>query len=519
MTAVTEPEPELHWRLMFKNFRPLRSSSLTLAIKSQISVHHSLLSCSVSFSPIPESSLGLVCSTDGEKFDFWIRRFGLSQIGLDEMRIHSFNVTFPSKPDSSPSISSEDSSPGFELSNDTDTQSLRQDQRTSEEHRFSCSKPHNDMTAALLNLECKICGDRASGYHYGVYACEGCKGFFRRTVRLNLRYKVCSQKCPVHKKSRNKCQFCRFKKCVLAGMSHTAIRFGRTPLAEREKMFMEFHVLVRQLEPKSEKQQALTRSLYDSYLENFPMTRSKAKSILSGKDGDLFVIHDMKSLMAGEEFLKRKLSSVSTLFPAAELELSMFRRVQYGLAEAVRRLTQFAKSVPGFRDLELSDQITMLKYSALEVNIIHLSHLTNKDGVLMAEGSVFMTREFIKSLRKPFCDMIEIKFDFLAKFRALELEDCDLALFIAAVILCGDRPGLVNPKAIEELQDEVLQALELQLKVQHPESPRLFAKLLQKMTDLRPLVAEHVRSIHLLKKSEMDLCLHPLLLEIMQDLH
>ncbi|KAG7323848.1 hypothetical protein KOW79_013550 [Hemibagrus wyckioides] len=500
MTAVTEPEPELHW------------------------------------SPIPESSLGLVCSTDGEKFDFWIRRFGLSQIGLDEMRIHSFNVTFPSKPDSSPSISSEDSSPGFELSNDTDTQSLRQDQRTSEalcngqvfvlvicpfhtEHRFSCSKPHNDMTAALLNLECKICGDRASGYHYGVYACEGCKGFFRRTVRLNLRYKVCSQKCPVHKKSRNKCQFCRFKKCVLAGMSHTAIRFGRTPLAEREKMFMEFHVLVRQLEPKSEKQQALTRSLYDSYLENFPMTRSKAKSILSGKDGDLFVIHDMKSLMAGEEFLKRKLSSVSTLFPAAELELSMFRRVQYGLAEAVRRLTQFAKSVPGFRDLELSDQITMLKYSALEVNIIHLSHLTNKDGVLMAEGSVFMTREFIKSLRKPFCDMIEIKFDFLAKFRALELEDCDLALFIAAVILCGDRPGLVNPKAIEELQDEVLQALELQLKVQHPESPRLFAKLLQKMTDLRPLVAEHVRSIHLLKKSEMDLCLHPLLLEIMQDLH
>ncbi|KAK3547669.1 hypothetical protein QTP86_026919 [Hemibagrus guttatus] len=430
------------------------------------------------------------------------------------MRIHTFDMTFPSKPDSSSSISGEDSSSGFGLSNEPDTPSLRED----EKHSFS-SKLQDDMNAALLNLECKICGDRASGYHYGVYACEGCKGFFRRTVRLNLRYKLCSQRCQVHKKSRNKCQFCRFKKCVLAGMSHTAIRFGRTPLAEREKMFMEFHMLVRQLEPKSEKQQALARNLYDSYLKNFPMTRSRTKSILSGKDGDLFVIHDMKSLMAGEEFLKRKLSSVSTLFPAAELELSMFRRVQHGSAEAVRRLTQFAKSVPGFRELELSDQITMLKYSALEVNIIHLSHLTNKDGVLMAEGCVFMTREFIKSLRKPFCDMIETKFDFLAKFRALELEDCDLALFIAAVILCGDRPGLVNPKAIETLQDEVLQALELQLKVQHPESPRLFAKLLQKMTDLRSLVAEHVRNIHLLKKSEMDLCLHPLLLEIMQDLN
>lgn len=85
--------------------------------------------------------------------------------------------------------------------------------------------------------------------------------------------------------------------------------------------------------------------------------------------------------------------------------------------------------------------------------------------------------------------------------------------------LTADRPGLVNPKAIEALQDEVLQALELQLKVLHPESPRLFAKLLQKMTDLQPLVAEHVRNIHLLKKRELDLCLHPLLLEIMQDLY
>lgn len=144
----------------------------------------------------------------------------------------------------------------------------------------------------------------------------------------------------------------------------------------------------------------------------------------------------MKSLTAAEEFLRQKQSSVSALFPAAELELSMFRRVQYSSADGVRRLTEFAKSIPGFRELELSDQITMLKYSAFEANIIRLSHLTNKDGVLMAEGWVFMTREFIKSLRKPFCDMMETKFDFLAKFRALELEDCDLALFIAALILC-----------------------------------------------------------------------------------
>lgn len=145
----------------------------------------------------------------------------------------------------------------------------------------------------------------------------------------------------------------------------------------------------------------------------------------------------MKSLTAGEEFLRLKQTSMSTLCPDVELELSMFCRVQHCSAEGVHRLAEFAKSIPGFVDLELSDQITMLKYSAFEVNIIRLSHLTNKDGVLMAEGQIFITREFIKSLRKPFCDMMETKFDFLAKFKALELEDCDLALFIAALILCG----------------------------------------------------------------------------------
>ncbi|KAG7222450.1 hypothetical protein CRUP_032946, partial [Coryphaenoides rupestris] len=30
---------------------------------------------------------------------------------------------------------------------------------------------------------CAVCRDCASGYHYGVWSCEGCKAFFKRSIQ------------------------------------------------------------------------------------------------------------------------------------------------------------------------------------------------------------------------------------------------------------------------------------------------------------------------------------------------
>ena len=52
---------------------------------------------------------------------------------------------------------------------------------------------------------CSICGDKASGKHYGVYSCEGCKGFFKRTVRKELTYQCREDRnCIVDKRQRNR---------------------------------------------------------------------------------------------------------------------------------------------------------------------------------------------------------------------------------------------------------------------------------------------------------------------------
>uniref|UniRef100_A0A183VAN5 Nuclear receptor domain-containing protein n=1 Tax=Toxocara canis TaxID=6265 RepID=A0A183VAN5_TOXCA len=75
---------------------------------------------------------------------------------------------------------------------------------------------------------CSVCHDEASGRHYGVVACFGCKGFFRRTVRAGKNY-VCryEQKCRIDKAGRNVCRSCRFQKCLQVGMEPDAIRPDR----------------------------------------------------------------------------------------------------------------------------------------------------------------------------------------------------------------------------------------------------------------------------------------------------
>ncbi|NXW73305.1 NR1I3 protein, partial [Hirundo rustica] len=71
---------------------------------------------------------------------------------------------------------------------------------------------------------CAVCGDRASGYHFHVMSCEGCKGFFRRSVIKGVRF-TCplARRCPVTKAKRRQCQACRLQKCLDVGMRRDMI--------------------------------------------------------------------------------------------------------------------------------------------------------------------------------------------------------------------------------------------------------------------------------------------------------
>uniref|UniRef100_A0A2A4K0Q3 Uncharacterized protein n=1 Tax=Heliothis virescens TaxID=7102 RepID=A0A2A4K0Q3_HELVI len=79
---------------------------------------------------------------------------------------------------------------------------------------------------------CLVCGDTASGFHYGVASCEACKAFFKRTIQVsrkgNIEYTCpASNECEINKRRRKACQACRFRKCLRTGMLREGVRLDR----------------------------------------------------------------------------------------------------------------------------------------------------------------------------------------------------------------------------------------------------------------------------------------------------
>lgn len=91
------------------------------------------------------------------------------------------------------------------------------------------TSPSNRSNGEILT--CLVCGDVSSGKHYGILACNGCSGFFKRSVRRQLIYKCHANtgSCIIDKQHRNQCQSCRLRKCVLMGMNKDAVQNERQP--------------------------------------------------------------------------------------------------------------------------------------------------------------------------------------------------------------------------------------------------------------------------------------------------
>ncbi|KAA0196143.1 tailless, partial [Hyalella azteca] len=84
------------------------------------------------------------------------------------------------------------------------------------------------------DIPCQVCQDNSSGKHYGIHACDGCAGFFKRAIRHKREYQCCvtpqhglsngmPRACVVDKSTRNKCRACRLTKCLAVGMNREEV--------------------------------------------------------------------------------------------------------------------------------------------------------------------------------------------------------------------------------------------------------------------------------------------------------
>uniref|UniRef100_A0A0N5CG46 Nuclear receptor n=1 Tax=Strongyloides papillosus TaxID=174720 RepID=A0A0N5CG46_STREA len=109
--------------------------------------------------------------------------------------------------------------------NNNNTQTLGTSNVTNNNYNIidNDQKNNGDTTSKL----CAVCNDTAVCQHYGARTCEGCKGFFKRTVQKKAQY-VCagSKNCPIDKRYRSRCQYCRFQKCLAVGMVKEVVRYG-----------------------------------------------------------------------------------------------------------------------------------------------------------------------------------------------------------------------------------------------------------------------------------------------------
>ncbi|XP_062860268.1 bile acid receptor [Trichomycterus rosablanca] len=345
---------------------------------------------------------------------------------------------------------------------------------------------------------CVVCGDKASGYHYNALTCEGCKGFFRRSITKNAVYKCKSGgNCEMDMYMRRKCQECRLRKCKEMGMLAECLlteiqckskRLRKNPKSSQEddteydtevgdsgdakQVTSTTKTLKEKLELNSEQQTLLTYIL-DAYNKHR-------------------IPPDMAKKLLQEQFSKEENFLLLTEMATSHVQV----------------LVEFTKNIPGFQSLDHEDQIALLKGSAVEAMFLRSAQPFTKK---LPHGHTEVLEDRIRKsgISEEF---ITPMFNFYKSIGELLMMQEEHALLTAITILSPDRPYVKDQQAVERLQEAMLEVLWKFCKLNHPQEPQRFARLLGRLTELRTLHHYHAEMLESWRMSDHKF--NPLLCEI-----
>ncbi|XP_077404652.1 retinoic acid receptor RXR-beta-A isoform X2 [Vanacampus margaritifer] len=340
---------------------------------------------------------------------------------------------------------------------------------------------------------CSICGDRSSGKHYGVYSCEGCKGFFKRTVRKDLTYTCRDTKdCMVDKRQRNRCQYCRYQKCLAMGMKREAVQEERQRNKEREGEVESTSVVNEEMP-------------VEKILEAEMAVEQKTELHADGSSGG-----------------SSPNDPVTNICQAADKQLFT--------------LVEWAKRIPHFSELALDDQVILLRAGWNELLIASFSHrsISVKDGILLATGlhvhrssahSAGVGAIFDRAHNAEVGAIFDrVLTELVSKMRDMQMDKTELGCLRAIILFNPDAKGLSNPSEVELLRERVYASLETYCKQKYPDqqgssnwqksrdpvtyaSALRFAKLLLRLPALRSIglkCLEHLFFFKLIGDTPID---------------
>ncbi|XP_025832021.1 ecdysone-inducible protein E75 isoform X2 [Agrilus planipennis] len=349
---------------------------------------------------------------------------------------------------------------------------------------------------------CRVCGDKASGFHYGVHSCEGCKGFFRRSIQQKIQYRPCTknQQCSILRINRNRCQYCRLKKCIAVGMSRDAVRFGRVPKREKARILaaMQQSSNSRSIEKavaaELEDEQRLLTTVIRAHIDTCDFTRDKVEPMLARA-------REQPSYTACPATLACPLNpNPQPLTGQQELLQDFSKR----FSPAIRGVVEFAKRIPGFSLLSQDDQVTLLKAGVFEVLLVRLACMFDSHTASMVclNGQVLKRESIHNSSNARF--LMDSMFDFAERMNALRLSDAEIGLFCSIVVIAADRPGLRNTELIEKMHNKLKSALQMVINQNHPGQHEILNELLKKVPDLRTLNTLHSEKLLAFKMTEQQ---------------
>jgi hypothetical protein len=392
---------------------------------------------------------------------------------------------------------------------------------------------------------CAICGDRATGKHYGVFSCEGCKGFFKRTIRKDIVY-VCRAQgnCLIDMRQRNRCQYCRYQKCLSCGMKREAVQEEKQRLKlraaanavqqQQQQQSQQQHHYQHQQHQHQQQQQQPSSDINGNHIFNQCDT-SDVKLDSTNHCNNQYNNHQhdhhhnfdtsppfnqlsQSSLVGGHHHYDRVAyhhhhhhhhhsggHSFASLAGAGfrgamgpmridELTLKWAAQVQ------IECLLDWAKSVPRFTGLLIDDQVTLLKAYWNELIIAHIAFKTAealRDGTLPNGGtgkinSLCIGRGLFIDANQAHDIGLGNMFDriideLVVKMRDMRVDANELACLRAIILFNPETHGLKTSQPIEEYRGDIYTTLESYCRRNYENQPNRFGKLLLRLPALRSI--------------------------------